>query len=163
VDYEIILNMKFSKVRTTALNGSSRRTYLVRAYTARARATLIYTLVIQRRNKTKCIIPGFLSTRQTDTPGANFCSITILKHIQVCSQSASIDDLFVPLLIERRTEEYIVLDGKMLEPWGLSSIGETMHKTVSVNFVGIFGEYELSLELGRLSEKRHLSWKVNEP
>jgi hypothetical protein len=114
------------------------------------------------QNETKWGIPSFLSTRQTDTPSTNFCSITVLKHIQVCSQSTSIDDLFIPLLVKGGTEKYIVLDGKMLEPWRLSSIGETMHETVSVDFGGIFGEYELPLEFGHLSEECHLGRKVNE-
>ena len=70
--------------------------------------------------------------------------------------------MFIPLLIERGTEKYIVLDGKMLEPGRLSSIRETMHQAVLVDFVGIFGEYEFSPELGHLSEECHLNWKVNE-
>ena len=44
----------------------------------------------------------------------------------------------------------------------MSSIRETMHKPVSVDFVGIFGEYEFPFEFGHLSEKCHLNWKVNE-
>ena len=37
-----------------------------------------------------------------------------------------------------------------------------MHETVSVDFVGCFGEYELSLEFSHFSEKCHLNSKVDE-
>jgi hypothetical protein len=109
----------------------------------------------------KCV-PGFLSSRQTDTPGTDFRRIAVLKHIQVWSQSTSINDPFIPLLIEGRAEKYIVLDRKMLEPWGLSSIGDTMHKAISVDFRRAFSEYELPLEFRHLPEECHLSWRVSE-
>ena len=66
--------------------------------------------------------PSFLSARQADTPSANLCGVSVLKHIQVRSQSTSIDNLFIPLLIGGSTEKYVIPDGEMLEPRGLCSI-----------------------------------------
>ena len=48
--------------------------------------------------------------------------------------------MFVPFLIKRGAKKDIVLDGKVLESWILSSVGEAMHETILVNLAGIFGE-----------------------
>jgi hypothetical protein len=105
--------------------------------------------------------PCLLSTRQTDAPSTDFCGIAILKHVQVRSERAGLDDLFIPILIERRTEEYIVLDRKVLEPRRLGSVGKTVHKAVFVDLERVLGEYKLPFEFGHFSKECHLGEKVS--
>ena len=70
--------------------------------------------------------PRLLSSTQRQTLLSNLGLVSRLKHCQVFAESALMDDLAVPGLIELGTEEDVIADGLVLDPRFLSGVRHTV-------------------------------------
>ena len=70
--------------------------------------------------------PRLLPSAQSQPPLSDLRLVSSLEQCQISAQSALVDDLAVPILVELRTEQDVVADGLVLYPRFLSGIGHTI-------------------------------------
>lgn len=82
--------------------------------------------------------------------------IRSLKHLQVRTQRASIENGGVATFLERRAKEDVVLDRRVLEPWQLAAVGDSVVKARrGVDRVVQFRKEDFSVEaIDLCSEER---------